>query len=223
MASPETLSYPSLAHCLLGGLDGLDDAAAQRCWEELENIFRSSARAWEAWANFQKAGGKEEDAGSKEEDAAEKTADARSKEKARRGEKTAFARKVFVSVLAEWVNMHDLHKPFALGPPAKGQPCAAVDNAESQQERVSCNKLYPRKCIEPGTEEIAEDPRHRDLYRLWLARNCNFLNNFVPIVLLALLGNMDFQATLTKDAGIEYMTKYMTKSGQASLIKVMEH
>ena len=54
-ASPETLSYPSLDHCLLGGLDGLDDAAAQRCWEELENIFRSSARAWEAWANFQKA------------------------------------------------------------------------------------------------------------------------------------------------------------------------
>ena len=161
----------------MGGLDGLDDAAAQRCWEELEDIFRSSARAWEAWANFQKARGKEEDARSKEEDAAppefkdaqsmeedaappesaedaqsmeedvrskEEAADARSKEKARRGEKTAFARKVFVSVLAEWVNMHDLHKPFALGPPAKGQPCAAVDNAESQQERVSCNKLYPR-------------------------------------------------------------------------------
>ena len=34
---------------------------------------------------------------------------------------------------------------------------------------------------------------------------------------------MDFQATLTKDAVIEYMTKYMTKSGQGSLIKVMEH
>jgi hypothetical protein len=34
---------------------------------------------------------------------------------------------------------------------------------------------------------------------------------------------MDFQATLTKDAVIEYMTKYMTKSGQGSLVKVMEH
>ncbi len=74
-----------------------------------------------------------------------------------------------------------------------------------------------------GKEMIQEDPNRKDPFRLWLARNCNFLNNFVPIVLLALLGNMDFQATLTKDAVIEYMTKYMTKSGQASLIKVMEH
>ena len=38
-----------------------------------------------------------------------------------------------------------------------------------------------------------------------------------------MLSNMDFQATLTKDAVIEHMTKYMTKSGQGSLIKVMEH
>ncbi len=38
-----------------------------------------------------------------------------------------------------------------------------------------------------------------------------------------MLSNMDFQATLTKDAVIEYMTKYMTKSGQGALIKVMEH
>ena len=61
---------------------------------------------------------------------------------------------------------------------------------------------------------MAEDPRRRDLYRLWLARNCHFLNNFVPAVMLAMLSNMDFQATLTKDAVIDYMTKYMTKSGQ---------
>ena len=37
-----------------------------------------------------------------------------------------------------------------------------------------------------------------------------------------MLSNCDFQATLTKDAVIEYMTKYMTKSGQGSLVKVME-
>ncbi len=41
--------------------------------------------------------------------------------------------------------------------------------------------------------------------------------------MLAMLSNMDFQATLTKDAVIDYMTKYMTKSGQGALIKVMEH
>ena len=38
-----------------------------------------------------------------------------------------------------------------------------------------------------------------------------------------MLSNMDFQATLTKDAVIEYMTKYMTKAGQGSLVHVMEH
>ena len=119
--------------------------------------------------------------------------------------------------------MHDLHKPYALGPPGKDQPCAHVDHEHSTMERVHCNKLYPRKLIEAGMEEVAEDPRRRDLYRLWMARNCHFLNNFVPSVMLALLSNMDFQATLSKDAVIEYMTKYMTKSGQGALIKVMEH
>ena len=57
----------------------------------------------------------------------------------------------------------------------------------------------------------------------WLARNCRFMNNAVPLLLLAMQSNMDFQATLSKDAVIEYLTKYMTKSGQGSLIKVMEH
>jgi hypothetical protein len=138
-------------------------------------------------------------------------------------EKRATARKLFVAALAEWVNMHDLHRPFACGPPSKDQPCASVENEHSTKEKVSCNKLFPRKIIEPGTEEVAEDPRRRELYRLWLARNCHFLNNYVPIILLAMDSNMDFQATLTCDAVIEYMTKYMTKAGHGSLIRVMEH
>ena len=119
--------------------------------------------------------------------------------------------------------MHDLHKPYPMGPPSKDQRCAHVDDEHSTNERVSCNKMFPRKLIHPGCEEVAEDPRRRDLYRLWMARNCHFLNNFVPLVSLATLSNMDFQATLSKDAVIEYMTKYMTKSGQGALIKVMEH
>ena len=110
-----------------------------------------------------------------------------------------------------------------MGPPGKDQRCAHIDDEHSTNERVSCNKLFPRKLMRPGGEEVAEDPRRRDLYRLWLARGCNFLNNFVPVVSLALLSNMDFQATLSKDAVIEYMTKYMAKSGQGALIKVMEH
>ena len=119
--------------------------------------------------------------------------------------------------------MHDHHSPWPMGPPGKEQACAAVDHEHSSKECVSCNKLFPRKCVTPGQEEINEDPRRRDLYRLWMGRNCHFLNNFIPVVLLAMLSNMDVQATLSKDAVIEYLTKYMTKSGQGSLVKVMEH
>ena len=131
--------------------------------------------------------------------------------------RSARARTVFVAALAEWVNVHDYHEPFPNGPPGVHQTCATEENG-----RVNCNKLYPRKTLFPGKEEISEDPRRRNLFRLWLARNCNFLNNFVPIIMLAMLSNCDFQATLTKDSVIEYMTKYMTKSGQGSLVKVME-
>ena len=89
---------------------------------------------------------------------------------------------------------------------------ARVDDEHSNMERVSCKKLFPRKTVTPGDEEVAEDPGRRDLYRLWLARNCNFLNNFVTSVMLAMPSNIDFQATLTKYAVVEYMTKYMAKS-----------
>ena len=119
--------------------------------------------------------------------------------------------------------MHDLHKPHAMGPPGKEQRRARIDDEHSTKEHASCNELFPRKLVHPEGEEVAEDPRRRDLYRLWMARNCHFLNNFVPAVSLAMLSNMDFQATLSKDAVIEYMTKYMAKSGQGALIKVMEH
>ena len=107
--------------------------------------------------------------------------------------------------------MHDLHRPYAMGPPGKEQRCAHVEDEHSSKEAVACNKLFPRKEIEAGMEEVAEDPRRRDMYRLWMARNCNFLNNFVPLIMLAMLSNMDFQATLSKEAVIEYMAKYMTK------------
>ena len=119
--------------------------------------------------------------------------------------------------------MHDWHRPYPLGPPARTQACCSIDNEHSHQERLSCNKLFPRKIIQVGQDEISEDPRRRGLYRLWMARNCHFLNNYVPIILLAMLSNMDFQATLTLEGVIEYMTKYMTKSGQGSLIQVMEN
>ena len=57
---------------------------------------------------------------------------------------------------------------------------------------------------------------------MWMARNCHSINNYVPVVLLAMLSNMETQATFTKEAITEYMMKYMTKSGQASVFKVLE-
>ena len=99
--------------------------------------------------------------------------------------------------------MVDLHRLYAMGPPSKEQRCAHVEDEHSCMESVTCNKLFPRKVIEAGMEEVAEDPRRRDMYRLWMARNCNFLNNFVPLIMLAMLSNMDFQATLSKDAVLE--------------------
>ena len=44
----------------------------------------------------------------------------------------------------------------------------------------------------------------------------------MSIIMPAMLCKCNFQATLTKDAVIEYMTKYMTKSVQGSLVKIME-
>ena len=123
--------------------------------------------------------------------------------------------------MAEWVQMHDFHMPFANGPPSKGQSCAKVDHEHTERERVTCGKLFPRPLVEPGAEKVDQDPRRRDLYRLWVARNCHLINNYVPALTLATQANMDFQPTTTKFGVIEYMTKYMTKSGQGSLIKVM--
>ena len=138
-------------------------------------------------------------------------------------QRRARARRAFVATLSEWMQMHDYHSPFPNGPPAKGQSCAKVENEHSSQEKVSCGKLYPRKPVPVGEEEVVEDPRRRELYRLWLARNCAFFNNFVPVIALAMLANMDFQATTTKFAVIEYMTKYITKAGHGNMMHVMEH
>jgi len=118
-------------------LSGEDEA---RCWSELQEILAGCGRV--SSDKLQKDLGEPSSASSE----------------ARRGT----ARIQFVAVLAEWVNMHDLHKPYALGPTGKDQSCAHVDNEHSTKEKVHCNKLYPRKLIEAGMEEIAEDPRRHD-------------------------------------------------------------
>ena len=43
------------------------------------------------------------------------------------------------------------------GAPAKGQSRCAVDREQSTVEMLSCNKLYPGKCMRPGQDEVIKD------------------------------------------------------------------
>ena len=113
--SPESISYEAHAHCLLGTL-GSGGADGGRCWAELVDILEGCSRVprGDLHAELIEPGSVSSEA------------------------RQARARLRFVAALAEWVNMHDLHKPYALGPPAKDQPCARVDDAHSTMERASC-------------------------------------------------------------------------------------
>lgn len=154
--------------------------------------------------------------------ASDEAAVAMTQEGAKDWSSMAYLRERFLTALVDWLQMHDYHAPFPQGPPRKDQPCAKIENEHTQTEHTFCGKLFPRKLIAPGCEEVSEDPRRRELYRVWLARNCSFVNNYMPAMLLAGLSNMDMQATLTKTGVIEYMTKYMTKTGMGTLIGLME-
>ena len=136
----------------------------------------------------------------------------------------AKARLHFCATLAEWSNMHDWHAPHPGGPPQQKQSCSRVvkGTEDTGQEVCYCSKLFPRPVRMPGNEALAEDPHRRDLHRIWLARNCHYLNNFHPFLLLALLANMDIQAVTSRYAVIEYITKYMTKTGKGTLFSQAE-
>ena len=130
-------------------------------------------------------------------------------------------REQYITLLAEWSQMHDNHEPWPHGPPGACQACAKIDNANTEHQHVYCGKLFPRNII-PAGGDITEDPHRKELYRLWLARNCMFINNYVPLLMLLLQNNMDCQACTSKAGVIEYMTKYMTKTGSGSLLNIME-
>ena len=84
--SPESISYDTFAHCLLGGLE-LPTEAGDRCWGELVEILGGCSRiAVDALA-------------------AEFGGPGSASLEARRSR----ARLHFVAALAEWTNMHDLH------------------------------------------------------------------------------------------------------------------
>lgn len=75
----------------------------------------------------------------------------------------------------------------------------------------SAVKVFQNPSVLPGCEILQEDPNRPTLFRLWLARNCAFMNNYSPIILLGLLGNIDAQAITSKCGVMQYITKYITK------------
>ena len=134
------------------------------------------------------------------------------------------ARLDFCAKLAEWCQMHDWHLPHANGPPLPKQSCArCVAGTEGTDAEVAyCGKLFPRPLRKAGEEAVAEDPHRKKLHRVWLSRNCHFINNFSPLQQVALMANMDCQAVCSKYAVVEYITKYMTKAGKGTIISQAE-
>ena len=103
------------------------------------------------------------------------------------------ARISLLSELVEFSNMHDWHAPFASGHPSPHQSCAKFANGTegTDSEVVYCGKMFPRDPAPTGNERLLEDPARPELFRIWLRRNCRFVNNFNPLIMLSLLANMD--------------------------------
>jgi len=143
-------------------------------------------------------------------------------------EEAAFDKRLdFVSDLADWCNMHDWHAPFAAGKPDRGQSCAKCtrETRGTSNEIYYCRGNFPRPCVRAGAAGLQEDPHRPGVFRLWLERNCAYMNAYSPLLILALLANMDIQAITSKWGVVEYVTKYVTKtcgSSKGSTLKVSE-
>ena len=92
--SPESISCKAFAHCLLEPTGAEPEHEEQNCWDELADILEACGRP-----------------GLADQISAPSSASA--------CERRALARKLFVATLGEWVNMHDGHAPFPMGPPGK--------------------------------------------------------------------------------------------------------
>ena len=82
-----------MKHCLLGGIDSIGSEQELQCWQEMEHILACCGR------DGQQAG----------------VISAEKLGSASLSEKRTTARTLFVACLAEWVAMHDHHKPFPFG------------------------------------------------------------------------------------------------------------
>ena len=135
----------------------------------------------------------------------------------------------YIVDLLQIVQQHNIHKPHTLGPPLPSQKCAKKEPEKivppgagflhSKNKSHYCTKGYPKNMIELDEEEIHQDEHREKLWKLFLERNDQTLNNYNPVISLAILANMDLQPVLTYDGLLAYTTKYVTKDDNPDLFR----
>ena len=88
------------------------------------------------------------------------------------------------------------------------------------QNAVYCRYLFPRELFKATEEKkgyVGTDPFRANLRNLFLNRNDVFINNFEAHLLLSNLGNVDWRPLINLWSVLEYLTKYTSKCGKASL------
>ena len=135
------------------------------------------------------------------------------------GPKADFDRSVgILAELVEFSNMRDWHVPYAKGHPAPHQSCAKFARCADGTDReiTYYGEMFPRGPVIAGRDVLREDPTRPDLFRIWLRRNCAYVNNFNPLITLSLLANMDIQGCTSKYGVTSYVTKYIMRHGAKS-------
>ena len=135
------------------------------------------------------------------------------------GSEADFDRMVgMLAELVEFPNMRDWHVPYAKGHPAPHQSCAKFARGKEgdDSEITYCGEMFPRDPVIAGHEFIREGPTRPDLFRIWLRRNCAYVSNSNPLIILSLLSNMDIQGCASKYGVTSYVTKYITRHGAKS-------
>ena len=129
----------------------------------------------------------------------------------------------FLVELIEKVQQHNIHKPNPFGPPLPNQKCSkqkpASQKNEAWETKHYCGKGYPKQECQFEKEYILQEPYKKKLYKLYLERNDRTLNNYNPIIILALLANMDLQPVLSYEGLLSYCTKYITKNDNPDMFR----
>ena len=123
-----------------------------------------------------------------------------------------------IGELVDFSNMRDWRLPYAKGHPAphqSGAKCARGAEGVGN-EVIYCGKIFPRRPVREGYEVLREGPSRTDLFRIWLWRNCVYVNNSNPHITLALLANMDIQGCTSRYGVVSYMPNYITHHGAKS-------